>query len=30
VKTTTADRPVQQLSGGNQQRVVLAKWLRYR
>ena len=27
VKTTTADRPVQQLSGGNQQRVVLAKWL---
>jgi simple sugar transport system ATP-binding protein len=27
VKTNTADRPVQQLSGGNQQRVVLAKWL---
>ena len=27
VKTRTADRPVQQLSGGNQQRVVLAKWL---
>ncbi len=27
VKTKTADRPVQQLSGGNQQRVVLAKWL---
>lgn len=27
VKTQTADRPVQQLSGGNQQRVVLAKWL---
>ena len=27
VKTSTADRPVQQLSGGNQQRVVLAKWL---
>jgi simple sugar transport system ATP-binding protein len=27
VKTTTAERPVQQLSGGNQQRVVLAKWL---
>src|SRR5260370_119865 len=26
VKTNTADRPVQQLSGGNQQRVVLAKW----
>ena len=26
-KTTTAERPVQQLSGGNQQRVVLAKWL---
>jgi simple sugar transport system ATP-binding protein len=27
VKTKTAERPVQQLSGGNQQRVVLAKWL---
>jgi simple sugar transport system ATP-binding protein len=27
VKTNTAERPVQQLSGGNQQRVVLAKWL---
>jgi simple sugar transport system ATP-binding protein len=27
IKTNTADRPVQQLSGGNQQRVVLAKWL---
>src|SRR5258708_39148351 len=27
VKTKTANRPVQQLSGGNQQRVVLAKWL---
>jgi simple sugar transport system ATP-binding protein len=27
VKTNTADRPVQQLSGGNQQRVVLSKWL---
>jgi simple sugar transport system ATP-binding protein len=27
VKTTTAERPVQELSGGNQQRVVLAKWL---
>lgn len=27
VKTGTAERPVQELSGGNQQRVVLAKWL---
>jgi simple sugar transport system ATP-binding protein len=27
VKTDTVDRPVQELSGGNQQRVVLAKWL---
>jgi simple sugar transport system ATP-binding protein len=27
IKTKTADRPVQELSGGNQQRVVLAKWL---
>jgi len=27
VKTKTPDRPVQELSGGNQQRVVLAKWL---
>jgi simple sugar transport system ATP-binding protein len=27
VKTGTPDRPVQELSGGNQQRVVLAKWL---
>ena len=27
VKTKTAERPVQQLSGGNQQRVVLSKWL---
>jgi simple sugar transport system ATP-binding protein len=27
VKTKSADRPVQELSGGNQQRVVLAKWL---
>jgi simple sugar transport system ATP-binding protein len=27
VKTRTPDRPVQELSGGNQQRVVLAKWL---
>ncbi|MBV8483522.1 MAG: sugar ABC transporter ATP-binding protein [Verrucomicrobia bacterium] len=27
VKTNNAERPVQQLSGGNQQRVVLAKWL---
>jgi simple sugar transport system ATP-binding protein len=26
-ETKTAERPVQQLSGGNQQRVVLAKWL---
>jgi simple sugar transport system ATP-binding protein len=27
VKTGTPDRPVQELSGGNQQRVVLSKWL---
>ncbi|HZC36809.1 MAG TPA: sugar ABC transporter ATP-binding protein [Chthoniobacterales bacterium] len=27
IKTKTPDRPVQELSGGNQQRVVLAKWL---
>ena len=27
VKTSAPDRPVQELSGGNQQRVVLAKWL---
>jgi len=27
VKTATAERPVRELSGGNQQRVVLAKWL---
>jgi simple sugar transport system ATP-binding protein len=27
VKTRAPDRPVQELSGGNQQRVVLAKWL---
>jgi simple sugar transport system ATP-binding protein len=27
VKTATAERPVMELSGGNQQRVVLAKWL---
>jgi simple sugar transport system ATP-binding protein len=27
VKTKAPDRPVQELSGGNQQRVVLAKWL---
>ena len=27
IKTKSADRPVQELSGGNQQRVVLAKWL---
>jgi simple sugar transport system ATP-binding protein len=27
VKTNSAERPVQELSGGNQQRVVLAKWL---
>jgi simple sugar transport system ATP-binding protein len=27
IKTKTGDHPVQQLSGGNQQRVVLAKWL---
>jgi simple sugar transport system ATP-binding protein len=27
IKTETGDRPVQQLSGGNQQRVVLAKWM---
>lgn len=27
VKTETAERPVRELSGGNQQRVVLAKWL---
>ena len=27
IKTKTADRPVRELSGGNQQRVVLAKWL---
>jgi len=27
VRTTTAERPVMELSGGNQQRVVLAKWL---
>ncbi|MGA8660574.1 MAG: sugar ABC transporter ATP-binding protein [Chthoniobacterales bacterium] len=27
VKTNAPDRPVQELSGGNQQRVVLAKWL---
>lgn len=27
VKVSTADRPVRELSGGNQQRVVLAKWL---
>ena len=27
VKTPTAERPVRELSGGNQQRVVLAKWL---
>jgi len=27
VKTSAPDRPVQELSGGNQQRIVLAKWL---
>ncbi|TCL71424.1 sugar ABC transporter ATP-binding protein [Rhizobium sp. BK251] len=27
IKISSADRPVQALSGGNQQRVVLAKWL---
>jgi simple sugar transport system ATP-binding protein len=27
IKTKTANRPVRELSGGNQQRVVLAKWL---
>jgi simple sugar transport system ATP-binding protein len=27
IRTKTPDRPVQELSGGNQQRVVLAKWL---
>jgi len=27
VRTTTAERPVMELSGGNQQRIVLAKWL---
>jgi simple sugar transport system ATP-binding protein len=27
IKTKSPDRPVQELSGGNQQRVVLAKWL---
>jgi simple sugar transport system ATP-binding protein len=27
IKISTADQPVQALSGGNQQRVVLAKWL---
>jgi simple sugar transport system ATP-binding protein len=27
IKTKSADRPVQELSGGNQQRIVLAKWL---
>jgi simple sugar transport system ATP-binding protein len=27
IRTKSADQPVQQLSGGNQQRVVLAKWL---
>ena len=27
IKTRTANRPVRELSGGNQQRVVLAKWL---
>ena len=27
VKSATAERPVRELSGGNQQRVVLAKWL---
>ena len=27
VKTPTGERPVKELSGGNQQRVVLAKWL---
>jgi simple sugar transport system ATP-binding protein len=27
VKTKAPERPVQELSGGNQQRVVLAKWL---
>jgi simple sugar transport system ATP-binding protein len=27
VKTATTERPVMELSGGNQQRVVLAKWL---
>ena len=27
VRTATAERPVRELSGGNQQRVVLAKWL---
>jgi simple sugar transport system ATP-binding protein len=27
IKTKAPDRPVQELSGGNQQRVVLAKWL---
>ena len=27
VKTAAAERPVRELSGGNQQRVVLAKWL---
>ena len=27
IKVPSADRPVQTLSGGNQQRVVLAKWL---
>jgi simple sugar transport system ATP-binding protein len=27
IKVAGADRPVQTLSGGNQQRVVLAKWL---
>lgn len=27
IKTATGERPVKELSGGNQQRVVLAKWL---
>ena len=27
IKTNTGERPVRELSGGNQQRVVLAKWL---